>query len=55
MNKWQTSQALPSATSVNGTDHPTLENMIAVGIKNKMKENRYREIYKKNNFTDQMR
>ena len=46
MNKWQTSQAFPSATSVNGTDHPTLENMIAVGIKNKMKENRCREIYK---------
>ena len=34
------------ATSVNGTGHPTVEDMIAVGIKNKMKEKRCCEIYK---------
>lgn len=33
------------ATSVNGTGHPTLVDMIAVGVKNKMTENRCREIY----------
>lgn len=33
------------ATSVNGTGHPTVEDMIAVGVKNKMKEKRCREIY----------
>ena len=32
-------------TSVNGTGHPTVEDMIAVGVKNKMKEKRCREIY----------
>ena len=33
------------ATSVNGTGHPTVEDMITVGVKNKMKEKRCREIY----------
>lgn len=33
------------ATSVNGTGHPTLANMIAVGVKNKMKEARCRDIF----------
>ena len=33
------------ATSVNGTGHPTLDDMIAVGVKNKMTESRCREIY----------
>lgn len=33
------------ATSVNGTGHPTLNDMIAVGVKNKMAESRCREIY----------
>ena len=33
------------ATSVNGTGHPSLEDMIAVGVKNKIMENRCREIY----------
>lgn len=33
------------ATSVNGTGHPTLEDMIAVGVKNKMPESKCREIY----------
>lgn len=33
------------ATSVNGTGHPTLEDMIAVGVKNKMPETKCREIY----------
>ena len=33
------------ATSVNGTGHPTVEDMIVVGVKNKMKEKRCREIY----------
>ena len=33
------------ATSVNGTGHPTLDDMIAVGVKNKMTENKCREIY----------
>ena len=33
------------ATSVNGTGHPTIEDMIAVGVKNKMKEKKCREIY----------
>ena len=46
MSKWQTNQALPSATSVNGSGHPTVEDMIAVGVKNKMKEKRCRKIYK---------
>lgn len=34
------------ATSVNGTGHPTLTDIIAVGVKNKMKEARCREIIK---------
>ena len=33
------------ATSVNGTGNPTLKDMIAVGMKNKMSEQRCREIY----------
>ena len=33
------------ATSVNGTGHPQLDDMIAVGVKNRMKECRCREIY----------
>lgn len=33
------------ATSVNGTGHPTLADMIAVGMKNKMKEVRCKEIF----------
>ena len=33
------------ATSVNGTGHPTLDDMIAVGVKNKMTESKCREIY----------
>lgn len=33
------------ATSVNGTGHPTLEDMVAVGVKNKMPESKCREIY----------
>ena len=32
------------ATSVNGTGHPTLADMMAVGVKNKMKEARCKEI-----------
>lgn len=35
------------ATSVNGTGHPTLDDMIAVGVKNKMTESKCREIYEK--------
>ena len=35
------------ATSVNGTGHPTLDDMIAVGVKNKMTESMCREIYEK--------
>ena len=34
------------ATSVNGTSHPTLNDMIAIGMKNKMTESRCREIHK---------
>ena len=33
------------ATSVNGTGNPTLKDMIAVGTKNKISEQRCREIY----------
>ena len=33
------------ATSVNGTGHPTLADMLAVGMKNKMKEARCKEIF----------
>lgn len=33
------------ATSVNGTGNPTLKDMIAVGMKNKLSEQRCREIY----------
>lgn len=33
------------ATSVNGTGHPTLKDMIAVGTKNRMTEQRCKEIY----------
>ena len=33
------------ATSVNQSSHPSLEDMIAVGVKNKMTEKRCREIY----------
>lgn len=33
------------ATSVNGTGRPTLSDMIAVGVKIKMKEQRCREIF----------
>lgn len=33
------------ATSVNGTGHPTLDDMIAVGVKSKMAESKCREIY----------
>ena len=33
------------ATSVNGTGNPTLADMIAIGVKNKMKEQRCREIF----------
>lgn len=33
------------ATSVNGTSHPTLDDMIAVGVKNKITESKCREIY----------
>ncbi len=33
------------ATSVNGTGRPSLDDMIAVGVKNKMTESRCREIY----------
>jgi serine/threonine-protein kinase HipA len=33
------------ATSVNGTGNPTLADMITVGIKIKMKEERCREIF----------
>lgn len=33
------------ATSVNGTGNPTLKDMIAVGTKNKLREQRCREIY----------
>ena len=33
------------ATSVNGTGHPTLDDMITVGVKNKMAESKCREIY----------
>lgn len=35
------------ATSVNGTGHPTLDDMIAVGVKNKMTERKCHEIYEK--------
>lgn len=35
------------ATSVNGTGHPNLDDMIAIGVKNKMTESRCREIYEK--------
>lgn len=33
------------ATSVNGTGHPTLDDIITVGVKNKMAESKCREIY----------
>ncbi len=33
------------ATSVNGTGHPVLDDMIMVGVKNKMTESKCREIY----------
>ena len=33
------------ATSVNGTGNPTLKDMIAVGMKNKMSKQRCREIF----------
>ena len=33
------------ATSVNGTGRPSIADMIAVGVKNKMKESRCREIF----------
>lgn len=33
------------ATSVNGTGHPTLDDMVTVGVKNKMKEARCKEIF----------
>lgn len=33
------------ATSVNGTGNPSLADMIAIGVKNKMKEQRCREIF----------
>ncbi len=33
------------ATSVNGTGNPSLDDMVAVGIKNKMTEKKCREIY----------
>jgi serine/threonine-protein kinase HipA len=33
------------ATSANGTGHPTLNDLIAVGTKNKMSVQRCREIY----------
>lgn len=33
------------ATSVNGTGHPSLSDMIAVGVKSKMREQRCREIF----------
>lgn len=33
------------ATSVNGKGHPTLDDMITVGVKNKMAESKCREIY----------
>ena len=33
------------ATSVNGTGHPSLQDMIAVGVKNKLSAPRCREIY----------
>lgn len=33
------------ATSVNQSSHPSLDDMIAVGVKNKMTEKRCREIY----------
>ncbi len=35
------------ASSVNGTGRPTLDDMIAVGVKNKITESRCREIYEK--------
>lgn len=35
------------ATSVNGTGHPILDDMIIVGVKNKMAESKCREIYDK--------
>ena len=34
-----------NATSVNGTGRPSIADMIAVGVKNKMKESRCREIF----------
>lgn len=37
------------ATSVNGTGHPTLDDMITVGVKNKMTESRCREIFEEVN------
>lgn len=42
------------ATSVNGTGNPTLKDMIAVGTKNKMSEQRCKEIYEevKSNCSD---
>lgn len=33
------------ATSVNNSAHPSIEDMIAVGVKNKMQEQRCRELY----------
>lgn len=33
------------ATSVNNSSHPSIEDMIAVGVKNKMQEQRCRELY----------
>lgn len=33
------------ATSVNNTSHPTVDDMVAVGVKNKMAEQRCRDIY----------
>lgn len=33
------------ATSVNTSAHPSIEDMIAVGVKNKMQEQRCRELY----------
>ena len=42
------------ATSINGTGNPTLQDMIAVGTKNKMSEQRCKEIYEevKSNCSD---
>ena len=33
------------ATSVNNSAHPSIEDMVAVGVKNKMQEQKCREIY----------